>query len=178
MSFVAAAIGGSALIGAGASLYASNKQSDAANQAAQLQQQQMAENRANLERTRADMSPFVTGGKGATNLLQSMYGIGNGGNAVGQNALEGFYKSPDFQFALRGGSEALNNSLASRSGALGGNAVRAQTEFSSGLATQNLGNYLQRLMGMSGQGIQAAGGIAPVPAASRPACVPAASRIP
>jgi hypothetical protein len=115
----------------------------------------------------SDMQPFITGGQGASNLLQSFYGIGGGGphgtgggTPLNQNALNAFYQSPDYQFALKGGAEALNNSLAAKGGALGGNAIKAQSDYSSGLATQNLGNYLNRLSGMAGQGVQAAGGIA------------------
>lgn len=141
-----------ALAGAGASIYASSKNSDAAAQAAALQQQQMATNNANVK-------PFIAGGQGASNLLQSFYGIG-GDPALGTSALSRFQQSPDYQFALKGGSDALDNSAASKNGLMGGNQIRAQTEYGQGLATQNLGNYLTRLSGMAGQGISAAGAIA------------------
>lgn len=147
------AILGAGLAGAGASIYganqASNAQQNAAQQAAQLQREQMAQNQTNAQ-------PFITGGQGASNLLQSFYGLG-GDQALGQNALARFQQSPDYQFALQGGTQALDNSAAARGGVLGGNQIRAQTEYGQGLATQNLGNYLTRLSGMAGQGIQAAG---------------------
>lgn len=150
------AILGAGVLGAGASIYGANKaagaQGDAAKQAAAIQQQQMAENRANFD-------PFIKGGQGASNLLQSFYGL-NGDQALGQSALERFYQSPDYQFALRGGRDALDNSAAARGGVLGGNQIRAQTEYGAGLATQNLGGYLGRLSGMAGQGVQAASGVA------------------
>jgi hypothetical protein len=57
----------------------------------------------------------------------------------------------------RAGHEALDNSAAAKGGVLGGNQIRAQTEYGQGLATQNLQNYLGRLSGLSGQGIQAGG---------------------
>jgi hypothetical protein len=159
MAFVGAAIGIGglgALAGAGASIWGANKaaqvQSDAANQAAALQRQQMAQNQSNMQ-------PFISGGQGASNLLQSFYGMGTD-PALGQGALARFQQSPDYQFALKGGSDALDNSAASRGGLLGGNQIRAQTEYGQGLASQNLQGYLSRLSGMSGQGIQAAGGIA------------------
>lgn len=156
MAFVAAAIGGAGLLSAGASIWAANKngqiQSDAAKQAAALQQQQMAQNQSNMQ-------PFISGGQGASNMLQSFYGLG-GDQALGQSALARFQQSPDYQFALKGGSDALDNSAAARGGMISGNQIRAQTEYGQGLATQNLGNYLSRLSGMSGQGITAAGAIA------------------
>lgn len=156
MSFVAAAVGGAGIIGAGASIYAANKASDvqskAAQEAAALQREQMRQTQANAD-------PFIKGGQGANGLLQSFYGIG-GDPALGQSALARFQQSPDYQFALKGGSDALDNSAAARGGMIGGNQIRAQTEFGQGLATQNLQGYLSRLLGMSGQGIQAAGTVA------------------
>lgn len=154
MSFVAVAIGGAGILSAGASIYAANKQSSAADAAAALQQQQMATNSKNAQ-------PFITGGQGASNLLQSFYGIG-GDPALGQSALTAFQKSPDYQFALKGGTEALDNSAAAKGGVLGGNQILAQTQYGQGLATQNLQNYLKQLSLMSGQGIQAAGNVAGV----------------
>lgn len=153
-----AAILGAGLLGAGATIWGANKASSAqkaaAQQAAALQQQQMARNDANF-------NPFIQGGQGASNLLQSMYGI-NGDPALGQAALDNFYQSPDYQFALKGGSQALDNSAAAKGAVLGGNQIRAQTEYGQGMATQNLKGYLDRLFGVSQQGIQAAGGVAGV----------------
>jgi hypothetical protein len=167
MSFLAAAVGGAGLLGAGASIYGANKaasvQSDAANKAAALQgqtldfQKGVYENqKKNFDTASGNLSPFVNNGVGASNLLASAYGL-NGNPALSQGALEQFQKSPDYQFALKGGSDALDNSAASKGGLLGGNQIRAQTEYGQGLATQNLQNYLTRLTGMSGQGIQAGG---------------------
>lgn len=152
------AILGAGLLGAGASMWGANKaadaQKEAAAQAAALQQKQMQINQDNA-------APWIAGGKGATNLLQSFYGLG-GDPALGQNALKQFYNSPDYQFALKGGSDALDNSLASKGGVLGGNAIKAQTEYGSGLATQNLQNYLKNIFGISQQGLQAGGNVAGV----------------
>lgn len=150
------AILGAGLLGAGASMYGANKaagaQSDAANKAAALQQQQMQQNQQNAV-------PFIEGGQKASGLLQSFYGL-NGDQALNKGALSAFQLSPDYQFALKGGSDALDNSAASKGGMISGNQMRAQTEYGAGLATQNLQNYMARLSGMAGQGIQAAGNVA------------------
>lgn len=159
MSFLAAAVGGAGLLTAGASIYGANKaastQADAANQAATLQRQQMATNSANAQ-------PFISGGQGANNLLQSFYGLNGTDPALGQSALDAFSKSPDYQFALSQGTAALDNSAAARGGMISGNQMQAQTQYGQGLATQNLQNYLKQLNTMSGQGITAAGGVAGV----------------
>jgi hypothetical protein len=154
------AILGTGLLGAGATMYGANKaadaQSAAAKQAAAVQQQAMEYQKANYDKSRGDLDPFIQNGTGASNLLAEAYGL-KGKTALGQSSLEAFRNSPDYQFALKGGSEALDNSAAAKGGALGGNQIRAQTEYGQGLATQNLQNYFQRLSGMSGQGIQAGG---------------------
>jgi hypothetical protein len=153
VSFVAVAVGGSGLLSTGASIYASNKASDADNQAAALQKQQMAQNQSNMQ-------PFITGGQGANNLLQSFYGLNGTSPALGQSALNAFTQSPNYQFALGQGTAALDNSAASKGGMVSGNQMLAQTQYGQGLATQNLQNYLGQLNTMSGQGISAASGIA------------------
>lgn len=72
MSFVAAAIGGAALIGAGASVYAANKQSDAAEAGGKL-------SGAAYTDAAAKLKPFVTGGKLANDQLLQLLGLGNPG---------------------------------------------------------------------------------------------------
>lgn len=155
MSFLAAAIGGSGLLAAGASIYGSTKQADAAKNAAALQQSQMATNSANAQ-------PFISGGQGANNLLQSFYGLNGTSPALGTSALSAFSQSPDYQFALNQGTAALDNSAAAKGGMISGNQIQAQTQYGQGLATQNLQNYLKQLTTMSGQGISAAGNVAGV----------------
>ena len=154
------AVLGAGVLGAGASIYGANKaagvQKDAANSAAAAQREAMEYQKANYERSRGDLDPFVNNGIGASNLLASAYGL-RGDRALSDSVRSRFQQSPDYQFALRGGSEALDNSAAAKGGVLGGNQIRAQTEYGQGLATQNLQNYFSRLSGMSGQGIQAGG---------------------
>jgi hypothetical protein len=158
----AAATLGVGLLGAGASMWGANKaanaQKDAANQAAAVQAKGQADalafqkevydtQKTNFGDTKGYLSPFVNNGVNASNTLAS----GLGGD------LSTFFNSPDYQFALKGGSQALDNSAAAKGGVLSGNQIRAQTEYGQGLATQNLQNYFQRLSGMAGQGIQAGG---------------------
>lgn len=159
-----AAILGAGLLGAGASMWGANKaantQADAAREAAAIQAKGQA-NALDFQKgvygnqlesytgTKSNLQPFVTNGINASNTLAG----GLGGD------LSTFYNSPDYKFALKGGSEALDNSAASKGGVLSGNQVRAQTEYGSGLATQNLQSYFARLSGMAGQGIQAGGAL-------------------
>lgn len=154
------AILGAGALGAGASMWGANKaadaQKEAADKAAAIQQQAMEYQKQNYEKASGNLSPFINNGIGASNTLASAYGL-NGAPPLSDSTLQGFYNSPDYKFALKGGSEALDNSAAAKGGALGGNQIRAQTEYGQGLATQNLQNYFSKLSGMAGQGIQAGG---------------------
>lgn len=88
MSFVAAAIGGSALLGAGASIYAANKQAKGAGQAADA-----IGNAGAL--ARQDLQPWVQGGGLANNRLLTLLGLGSGVNQ----------SSPEYQKAY---NDAIN----------------------------------------------------------------------
>lgn len=153
------AILGAGVLGAGATMYGASKaasaQEKAAAQAAQAQQQALQFQRENYEKASGNLNPFITTGQGANNLLGAFYGL-NGNQALSENALAAFAKSPDYQFALKEGISALDNSAAAKGSLLSGNQLRAVTEYGSGLATQNLGNYLARITGLSTQGQNAA----------------------
>lgn len=155
-----AAILGAGALSAGASMFgassASKAQSKAAAQAAAAQQAALQFQKENYEKAAGNLNPFISTGHGANNLLASLYGF-NGDSILGENALARFAESPDYKFAFQQGQGALENSAAAKGGVLGGNQIRANTEYGSGLATQNLGNYLTRLAGMSTQGQNAAG---------------------
>lgn len=163
------AILGAGLLGAGATAYSANRaadvQGDAARSAAAIQAKGQADaldfqkgvygnQLESYAGTKGNLTPFVNNGIGASNVLAGALG---GDPAASENALKTFYNSPDYQFSLKGGSDALDNSAAAKGGLVGGNQMRAQTEYGSGLATQNLQSYFARLSGMAGQGIQAGG---------------------
>jgi hypothetical protein len=76
MTWVAVAIGGAAVIGAGASYAGAKKQSDASKGAANLQMQQW-------ERNNAQQQPFIQSGYGAMGRLNTLLGIN--GNPYGRS---------------------------------------------------------------------------------------------
>lgn len=63
-----------------------------------------------------------------------------------------FFASPDYQFRRDEGIRGIEQGAAARGGALSGNAMRGVTEFNSGLASQEYGNYFERLARMAGMG--------------------------
>jgi len=161
MSFVAAAIGGSALIGAGVGLYAANKQSGAAKGAAETQAE-AADRALELQRqlylqTREDLAPYREAGPAALQTLQELAGQYSGGPPLsidqglpapyspeqftGQIDL---FRDPSYQFRLQEGQRAVERSAASRGQLQSGNTLRDLTRFGQGLASQEYGAAFQR----------------------------------
>lgn len=100
---------------------------------------------------RADLSPFMTQGTGAANILSRLYGLG------GQPAdMSAFTESPDYQFNLSQGLGAIDKSAAARGGLYSGATMKAAQRFGSGLASQQFSDYFNRLSGLSSSGQNAA----------------------
>src|SRR5690348_13751340 len=89
MAWVAVAIGGSALLGAGASLIGSGEQADAANNAAGLQDRQ-------YQQTREDFTPWRTAGGNAITRQADLMGLN--GNDAQSNAFTSFRTDPGYNF--------------------------------------------------------------------------------
>lgn len=130
MSFVALAIGGSALVGAYASNRAASMQSDAANRAAQLQQHQ-------YEQTRADQAPWRAAGEQALNKLIPMSDYQKFGMAQ-------FQQDPGYAFRLAEGQKALDRSAAARGGLISGGALKAAQRYGQEMGSQEYTNAFNR----------------------------------
>lgn len=63
-----------------------------------------------------------------------------------------FYNSPDYKFAFEQGNRAVGQSLAARGLTDSGRAMKELTRFGQGLASQQLGNYTNRLAALAGVG--------------------------
>lgn len=63
-----------------------------------------------------------------------------------------FFESPDYRFALDQGTQATERSAAARGGLNSGNTLAELTRYGQGLATQNFGNYTNRLASLAGAG--------------------------
>lgn len=100
---------------------------------------------------RTDLSPYMTQGSGAANILSRLYGLD------GQPAdMSAFTQSPDYQFNLSQGLGAIDKSAASRGGLYSGATMKAAQRFGSGLASQQFSDYFNRLSGLSSSGQNAA----------------------
>lgn len=155
MSWIATAIGGSALIGAGASIYSADKQSQAAGQAAQLQAQ-AAQNAMNMQQgffntANSNLQPFIQSGSSALPTLTKLL-------TPGADMSKVLSQIPGFQFAQQYGQKAITNQATSRG--LSGNALSAGADYATGSANSAYGGIVQALLQQAGIGGSAAGALA------------------
>lgn len=155
MSFVAVAVAGAAVVGAGVSIYSANKAAGAAKAAANSS---IGEQQREYDQARSDNTPFRTSGVSALNQIAKLYGLdytdgdGNTVKGSGKADFSGFTTSPDYNFSLGQGQDAINRSAAARGGLLSGAAVKAGETYASGLASENFNNYVNHLSGVAGTG--------------------------
>jgi hypothetical protein len=130
MTWVAAAIGGSAVLGAVSSRSAAKAQAGAANRAADLQQEQ-------FERQTELQAPFREAGVRALPELEAAsrytpFGMGQ------------FQADPGYAFRLSEGQKALDRSASARGGMLSGGALKAAQRFGQDMASQEYTNAFNR----------------------------------
>jgi len=102
--------------------------------------------------------PWVTSGTAANSLYGDAIGLnGAEGNA---RATDAFHTGPGYSFALDQGTQAALRGASAAGMLNSGNTLTALTEYGQGLADQEYGSWLDRLNGVSGQGLSAAGGVA------------------
>jgi hypothetical protein len=115
-----------------------------------------------FETAQAAQQPYNDYGQGAIKTLGGLYGI-NGPNAGSggptPQALSQFTQSPDYQFALQQGTQAMQRAAAAGGTLISGGQLKAGQEFGQGLATQQFGNYYNRLLSLAQIGQNAASGI-------------------
>ena len=158
----------SAAVGVGASVYAAKKQSNAAKDALEQQQTQYNQSRravtTGIAQARTDLAPYMATGKAALGDVASLYGLTGTGvptsstppPSPGEPDYSKFFSSPDYEFALEQGILALDRSAAARGQLTGGGHLRDLTSFGQGLASQQYGNYFNRLMSLVQGGQSAA----------------------
>lgn len=128
---------GSAIIGANASNKAAQVQSDAATYAADLQQKQ-------FEQTRADFAPWREAGGAAIGSLAQMLQPGYDHTT-----------SPGYQFRLSEGMRAVENSAASKGMLMSGGTLKDLTRFGQGVAADDFNQQFNRTASVAAGGQQA-----------------------
>lgn len=139
MSMVAVAIGGSALVGA----WSANKSASAAKSAGR---DANAESARQFDINQENQRPWLEAGSAALEQQQRLL----------RGDYSGFLESPDYQAALQLGTRQLDNGATAAGNLWGGGADADRIQFGQQLASQNLGNYWNRLAGLSNTGQTAA----------------------
>lgn len=152
---VAVAIAGAAVIGGATSIIGGNKaakaQKDAANQS-------IAEQQREYDQDRADLAPWRDTGKGALSILGGVYGIGPDGSykapASGAAAPDysAFFASPDYNFRLQQGEQAIERSQAAKGLLTSGSTLKAANNYAQDTASSEYGSWFNRLAGLAGVG--------------------------
>lgn len=140
-----AAVAGAAVAVVGGAINNRNAKKAAAGQAGAADAA-TEEQRRQFDLARADMQPWLQSGAQALDMQ----------GKVLAGDYSGFMDSPDYLYARDSSLQALERDAAARGGFMGGGADADRINLASGLATQNLGNYWNKLAGMSNTGQQTA----------------------
>lgn len=150
MPLAAAGIAAAGTIGG--ALISSSAAKSAAEKQMQMQQQGLDFQKGLYQDNVGRQMPFYNVGKDAAGTLSDIYGFnGTGGPGSGVN-WDAYMNTPDYQFTLQQGQRALDMSAASKHLLNSGGMVRAAQSFGQGLAGQQFGATIQRLMGMMNMG--------------------------
>lgn len=139
------AILGSSVIGAVSSNAAAKAQESAANKANDTQKYI-------FDRTVKLTQPQRKIGNNALAGMASLYGLGDA-----PQGFTGFQADPGYQFRLDQGQTALERMAAARGLRMGSATLKAANDYGQGMASQEYGNWYNRLAGLAGVGQQATG---------------------
>jgi hypothetical protein len=168
-------IGGGTL---GAGIYAANTAQDAAKQQAASIDQALkaiqqgydtsrgdltsAQNDANglYEKSATYQQPFYDQGTKSLAEIARLQGLD--GRQAQQDAYGRFNVSPDYQFRFDQGNRAIQGGAAARGGLYSGRSLKDLTDYGQGQASQEYGNYYNRLNNTANMGQQAGNSLAQV----------------
>lgn len=146
----AVAIG--AVVSAGSAYMQNRAQKKAANAAQNAAGENNALQREMYDNARNDLGGYLSAGNNA------LTGI----NALNSGDYSGFQNSPDYLYARDQAQQGIERGAAARGSLYSGGTNVDLANALNGIASQNLGNYRNSLMGLAGMGQNAAGTIAGV----------------
>lgn len=162
MSFVAAAIVGGSVIGAGASIYGANKAADAQSAAANSA---IAAQMSMFNQSKEALQPFIDYGQQGTKPASDFLDYTNPDSPLakllklttpGADMSAALEQTPGYQFSLNQGQKAVQNSLAARGlGGPGGALAKGGAQFAEGLAGNTWQNVVQALQNAFSSGSNA-----------------------
>ena len=157
-----AALIGASAVGAVATASSANRAAKAQTQAAQAAtdasvqaaERDIAFQRETRDLTFSRLDPFYQGGQRANQALMSEMGLG-----PAPEGFAGFEASPGYQFRLQQGQDAVNALAGARGGLVSGRTLEDLSTFNQGIASQEYGNFYNRLAGLADTGFSAASGM-------------------
>lgn len=166
MAWVATAIVGSAVVGAGVGIYSSNKSASASESAANTQAasqgQAIDEQRRQFDAIQALLKPYITQGapdltkpyvQAGPGALQGMQGLaGLRGPTEQQAAIEQIKQGAQFQELARQGEQGILQNAAATGGLRGGNVQAALGQFRPALLNQLIESQYGKLAGLTSLG--------------------------
>jgi len=129
--WVAGSVVASSLIGANASGKAASTQANAANNAAELQNQQ-------YQQTRQDQMPWMQAGQTALNALTPL------ATNYQKFGMDQFQADPGYAFRLSEGQKALDRQAAASGGLISGSALKAAAAYGQQMGSQEYQNAFNR----------------------------------
>lgn len=151
---------GVAVAGLAVGAYGAQQQSQAARRAAEGQtgagQMSLAEMKRQFDISQNQLAPWLRAGTRALQEQQALMGLGGDTQA----SLAALQRSPGYQARLQQGTRALEGGTAARGGMGSGKAMTAALGFGQDYASQEYGNRLNQLAGLSGTGQSTAANLA------------------
>lgn len=149
---IAAAIGGAAVIGAGASIYSSSKASKTAKNTAAANNA-LQEDIYNQNKTA--LAPYEAAGTKATPAIEALLGLSDDGGGAAK-AYQDWRNSTGYQFGLKQGQDATTAALGAKGLTDSGAALKSLTRYGNDYATTNFQTYLGDVANQQGVGLAAA----------------------
>lgn len=156
MGMIAAAVLPS-LIQVGGSLIAGSSSGSAANDQANAASGGIDLLNNEFNQTRSDLMPWMTAGQSALGGLSGLLGLGGAGSQ--QSAIDALQGGPMFQSLFRQGTNAVEGAASATGGLRGGNVNGSLFNVGQDALAQTIQQQIANLMGVSGQGLGAAGSV-------------------
>jgi len=153
MTWVAVAITGTAVVGAGAQIYSANKASAAQKDAAKGG---ISEGGRRFDAIQALLKPYAEAGTESVGELVNLLGLGEPGSEA--KAIGAVQQSPEFKALTQTGEEAILQNASATGGLRGGNVQAALAQFRPQLLSQLIQQRFSRLGQVAGLGQASAAG--------------------
>jgi hypothetical protein len=154
MSWIAAAVVGSAVVGGAVTSRASDRAANAQTRAADAG---IDEQRRQFDRVQELLSPYVDAGE--QGLMGQMNLAGLGGQEAQQAAIDQIMQGPEFANLTQQGEEAILQNASATGGLRGGDTQAALAQFRPGVLSGLINQQYGRLGGLAGMGQASAAGV-------------------